>query len=436
MTGNRLKTARMPRDIGAARWRNDRGAVLILVTVMILGLLAFSAFSIDHGVMMVSRGQAQNAADAGAMAAALYLAYDGGDQPGAQAIGVAAAQANGVWGAQPDITLTDVTFPPCPPGSPGLPDTCVKVDVFRNQRAGGNPLPVFFSSLVGVADQGVRATATAQMVSSASVTCVLPFAIPDLWQELREDEAGNPPDESPLFHPDDNDTVDPNVANATWDPDDTFDRYDSANPGVEYPTGPLDYYDAANWGFLLDSHHGLYLNLKAGNPTDAINPGHFYPITLVDGETGGSIYRDNIEGCNLAELTVPTVLPVEPGNMIGPTAQGMRAVYNQDPSAIWSNTYNAQTGLWGEISGGCSPNCATPTGLSPRLRPLPLFDPQIYDAGREAGRIDIVLTRFAGFFLDDIVGNNVFGYLSIAPAIAGGALDDASAFLRTVILVR
>ena len=438
MTGNLSKTARMPRGIGAARGRNDRGAIIIHVAIAMLGLLAFSAFSIDHGVMMVSRGQAQNSADAGAMAAALYLAYDGGDLPGAQAVGVAAAQANGVWGAQPDITLSDVTFPPCPPGSPGIPDTCVKVDVFRNQRAGGNPLPVFFSGLVGVADQGVRATATAQMVSSSSVTCVLPFSVPDLWQELREDEAGNIPDESPLFHPDDNDTVDPNVANATWDPDDTFDRYDSGNPGVEYPTGPLDYYDAANWGFLLDSHHGLYLNLKAGNPADAINPGHFYPITLVDGEVGGSIYRDNIESCNPAEITLPAVLDVEPGNMIGPTAQGMRAVYNQDPTAVWSNTYNAQTGLWGEISGGCSPNCATPTGLSPRLRPLPLFDPQIYDAGREAGRIDIVLTRFAGFFLDDIVGNNVFGYLSIAPAIAGGGgpLDDASAFLRTVILVR
>ena len=110
---------------------------------------------------MVSRGQAQNAADAGALAAALYMAHDGGDQPGAQALGVAAAQASSVWGAQPDITLADVTFPACPPGSPGLPDTCVKVDVFRNQRAGGSPLPVFFSSLIGVTGQGVQATATA-----------------------------------------------------------------------------------------------------------------------------------------------------------------------------------------------------------------------------------------------------------------------------------
>ena len=187
------------------------------------------------------------------------MAYDGGDEPGAQAIGVAAAQANSVWGAQLDVTLTDITFPPCPAGSPGIPDTCVKVDVFRNQRAGGNPLPVFFSSLVGVADQGVRATATAQLVSSTSATCVLPFAIPDYWEELREDEAGNIPDESPESHPLDNDTVDP--INADWDPDDTFDRYDSGD--TEYPTPPLDYYDPDNWGFLVDSHHGPLSELES-----------------------------------------------------------------------------------------------------------------------------------------------------------------------------
>ena len=33
--------------------------------------------------------------------------------------------------------VADVTFPPCPPGAPGLADVCVRVDVFRNQRAGG-----------------------------------------------------------------------------------------------------------------------------------------------------------------------------------------------------------------------------------------------------------------------------------------------------------
>ena len=69
MTGSLLTTARTLRGARAARSGNERGAILIHVAIALLGLLAFSAFSIDHGVMMVSRGQAQTAADAGALAA-------------------------------------------------------------------------------------------------------------------------------------------------------------------------------------------------------------------------------------------------------------------------------------------------------------------------------------------------------------------------------
>ena len=447
MTGSRLKNASMPRGADAARWRNERGAILIHVAIAMLGLLAFSAFSIDHGVMMVSRGQAQNAADAGALAAALYLANDDPDDlAGAQAIAVAAAQTNAVWGSAPDITLADVTFPPCPAGSPGIPDTCVKVDVFRNQRAGGNPLPVFFSSLIGVADQGVKATATAQMVSSNAAACVLPFAIPDYWFEMREDEAGNPAvDDSVVAEvfPRDNDPEDgllnpiDGLSNDRWDIDDTYDHHDTGD--TPYAAGPLDTYDVSI-GYTLDEHHGIRVTLKAGTPGTAINPGHYFPITLVPGETGASVYRSNISGCNPgATFEMPYALPNEPGNMIGPTAQGVGDLIALDPGAVWNESYQSlPSGRWGRIEGtGCSPNCATPSGFSPRLRPLPLFDPHAYDAGREAGRLDIFLTRFAGFFVERLVGNDVEGYLSIAPAVAGGGpLDDESSFLRTVILVR
>lgn len=101
-----------------------------------------------------------------------------------------AAQQNFVWGGTPDVTLADVTFPTCPPGAPGLVDTCVRVDVFRNQRANGSPLPAFFASLVGINSQGVKATATAQVIygeEATTASCLLPFAIPDRWLEIREE---------------------------------------------------------------------------------------------------------------------------------------------------------------------------------------------------------------------------------------------------------
>ncbi len=87
-----------------------------------------------------------------------------------------------------------------PAGSPGAgTNTCVRVDVFRNQRAGGSPLPSIFGTLVGVVDQGVKATATAEVVYGNSTNCVKPFAIPDKWRR-GADAAG-------------------------WDPTDSFERY-------------------------------------------------------------------------------------------------------------------------------------------------------------------------------------------------------------------
>src|SRR5213592_3728908 len=54
----------------------ERGAVLIQVAISILALTAFTTFVVDYGVLWVARGQAQNAADAGALAGATARAFD------------------------------------------------------------------------------------------------------------------------------------------------------------------------------------------------------------------------------------------------------------------------------------------------------------------------------------------------------------------------
>ena len=69
------------------RLRDDRGAIIIHVAFALLALLAFSAFVVDMGVMWVSRRQAQNAADAGALAGAVALMKDGGLDRGGREIG-------------------------------------------------------------------------------------------------------------------------------------------------------------------------------------------------------------------------------------------------------------------------------------------------------------------------------------------------------------
>lgn len=429
----------------ATRLRSERGTVVVMVAVSILGLLAFSAFSVDHGIMMTGRAQAQNAADAGAMAAALYLAWDdGADLNGAREAAVAAAQANFVFGDTADVTTSDVTFPTCPPGAPGPVDQCVRVDVFRNQRANGNPLPVVFASLWGQSEQGVRATATAQVLYGSAPgdgDCIKPFAIPDRWVEMVEDEAGTPPldDDGANFpnYPYDEDY------NDVWDPDDSLDIYftQGGSRGDPLPM-PVDTYDPTTDGYRITPNpqemvpgnsNGLQLVLKSGNGTQ-IAPSWYYPYVIADGcGTGANCYRDRITGCANAAQYPGDALQNEPGNMQGPTRQGALDLIAQDSGAGWTTSGAYPRGI---VQGGLGME-------SPRLAVVPTFNGDTYLQGHQNGRIqandaEIVITRYVGIFFETVAGNDVIGHISPIEFSPGpnNLTDDTSSFLRTVVLVR
>ena len=66
-----------PPTIGLTHLVSDqRGVIVIQVGLALVVLLGFGAFAVDYGVLWVGREQAQNAADAGALAAATALAFD------------------------------------------------------------------------------------------------------------------------------------------------------------------------------------------------------------------------------------------------------------------------------------------------------------------------------------------------------------------------
>lgn len=391
--------------------------MLVHVGIMLIALMAFTALVYDYGVLWVSRRQAQNAADSAALAAAISLSFvNNADQALARNSAIAAAQQNQIWGAPPDITAADVTFPACPAGAPGVGGTCVQANVFRTsyQRGGGNPLPTYFANVFGVGQQGVRATATAQLLAGSGTSeCVKPWAIPDKWLE----------NQTPA-----------------WDPTDSFSRYIQngrnagqlvANPDVY--TAPTT--NSTGTGFTLTNDYGRQITLKSGNPAQSIAPGWFFPV-VIDGSQppGGARYRAAIEGCATVPINPGTVLQTEPGNMIGPTQQGVNALIAQDPSASWSTAAN---GGRGAPVGGCM--AAGTCGRSPRVVAIPVFNVDTYDLGRASGRIDITVTQVLGFWIQGMQGNNVIGYLMNYPttAITGPALGNgASAFNATVILVR
>ena len=144
--------------------------------------------------MWVSRRQAQNVADAGALAGALAMIFDGGSPLVVNQAAQHWAANNPIWGQgnsalNVEVTLSSstVNIPPC-----GAVNGCVRVDVMRNMpdRAGvlrGNALPTYFAQLVGRSDQGVRATATAETAAGNQIKCMLPFAVADRWADSTDE---------------------------------------------------------------------------------------------------------------------------------------------------------------------------------------------------------------------------------------------------------
>ena len=415
-----------------ARRESERGAILIYVAVSMLALVGGTMWVVDYGVLLLARNQAQNSADAGALAGAVAMAYDDAADRSitgpARVSARALALANDVVAEDPVVDIVnDVYFyPDDPTAFPAecADDTCVRVDVYRNQ-ASGNPLQTFFGATVGVTEQGVWATATARAVIGNASDCVLPFGIPDKWIDwYDEDEPIEPPGQE------------------KWTDDDVF----------EPEEVPLDVYSpptqdgVANpgmTGFTLADDLGRLMTLKAGGPHQAISPGFYFPVRLPlanpdDPEnplesTGADDYEHNIANCNGSPSQIGDLLWTEPGNMVGPTSHGMRDLYDQDPSATWDPNTNSVINSCAQAT----PSCGS---KSPRLRPLILFDTgAFYAAPDQNGLSELRIANSIGFFINEINGNEVTGYVATTPGllVGGGVVPATSAaFIRTVLLIR
>lgn len=426
----------MAKSKGNRGWRSERGAVLVHVAVAIIGLTAFAALTIDYGILWMSRRQAQNAADAAALAGAISLAFDDATNKDlARGAAEATGESHQIFGQAPDIdpgsgdTNADIIIGPCPPNSPGVADTCVRANVYRNQQK--DPLPTFFARLLGLTEQGVKATATAQVATGTIVRCVRPWAVPDRWNDVVDADV----DDTGCL------AGFPDATNWCWN--DEYEGYDKK--GV--PLDPRDTYNEATDGFDYDLYRGQMVRLKVGNPQQTINAGWYFPIDLpIPGgpDSGGDRYRENIARCNSLPVEAGDILWSEPGGMQGPTDQGMADLIAQDPYA----TFNESTG---EIENSCAgqanaclcPNaegdleaCTLP--ISPRLVPIPVFNVDEYVLqDKSSGKFQLHITRILGFFVNGMDGNDITGHLYPYPAEAGdGGLDDDSSFLRTVILIR
>jgi putative Flp pilus-assembly TadE/G-like protein len=373
--------------------RDQRGMTLVFVGFGFMAFVAASTLAIDMGMFMTARSQAQNAADAGALSGAIALAFNDFDDRTstgpAVSSAIAAAQANLMMGGAPSVLPSDVTFPNDPAGQP----TRVAVSAFRT-AARDNPIPTLIGPIFGVPTVDIGASATAEASRANAATCVKPFMIPDRWAE---------PNDGP-FNP----------------LTSTYTRYD--NQGNLLPANVRDTYvppgEQGYTGYTA-ADKGTQMILRAGSGNN-IEPTAYQSWNMPGSDIGGDYYRDNISGCNTSIISfspsTPTYLIQEPGNMVGPTNDGIDLLIAKDPGAQWNTTCNCVTG--------------SNFGISPRVTPLPLYNPEYYALGKANGRnADFKLANIMGFFIDRRVGNQVYGFITPISGLinpnAGPAPDGA-----------
>ena len=154
----RSLTCRLARRLMPARLGEERGAVAVIVALLMVPLLGCAAIAVDVAALYADREQLQTAADAGAVAVALDCA--GGACGNTVATATTALTANA--GSAEDATLTTPTV--------SVSGNTVTVTVSANQAH-------WFAPVLGVDSTRVTASATATWKPTTTAVAQLPLAI-------------------------------------------------------------------------------------------------------------------------------------------------------------------------------------------------------------------------------------------------------------------
>jgi len=430
-------------------WRNEKGAATVLVAVSLAALVSMMALGIDIGMLFNAKSEAQRAADSAALAgASAFLDFPAKEAPKpAQQRAVEYAIQNQIRNEAVEESEVAVQV--------NVDSATVTVTV---RRSG---ISTWFAKLLSVSEVAISATATAQASNAGVAQCLKPFAVPDAWEEVTED--GN---RNRIQDPGEIWSFDPNrdrylpYTGPDGDPAETGYGGEWRNPFPDLE------------GNRYERDYGRQITIKVTDPHSALVPSFFYPWVLpVDpgqpdcgedrdftdpgnddgngnngngngnngnhgngnngngngnngnngngdnGNTGGSgkggaAYRRNICSCNASFIDLETEYLIEPGNMVGPTYQGVQELIDLDENAEWDSMNKRVI------------NSDYPEGESPRLITVALFDPAEIQKG---GRQTIRFNNFARFFIekqdspqDPVVGRFLFYVRGVGSGSNGG----------------
>ena len=396
--------------------KRNRGQVLVVFLAALLALLGVAALGIDAGYLYTARNELQRCADAGALAGASAFIEGAWSDPAVRGIADRRAReyaskdkvASSVLASGGEIS---VEFP-----------AAERVRVRASRE-----VPLFFSRVF----LGPTKTLSASSVAEASaagtnVRGLKPWGIPFPWDDTNGNgkyDAGEtvhrdcPPEAAAqgAFLRRTEDTGDtigagrpyPGIARAADRPADRW-KISSAHACILPPPNPgpeASYFCAGTRVILkIGTPAGSPKN-PSGIPSLQQEAGHFFALALDGG--GASVYRNTIVNGSGGAYGIGDSISLEPGNMVGPTRQGVSELIQADPDSAWnasegvpeSSLYPAADGLWMK---------------SPRVVRIPIYDPEI---ALSQGRSDMAIASFAGFWIESIgVQGTVIGRFVRLPA--------------------
>jgi Flp pilus assembly protein TadG len=160
---------------------------------------------------------------------------------------------------------------------------------------------------------------------------------------------------------------------------------DDSGPGQGNGTG---------WFKWTEKRGGLGAPSRGGGPGNPPgndgggnggNGGNGGAVSKDDGKgRGAARYRQNICSCNASVIDLDTEYMIEPGNMVGPTYQGVGTLIDMDPDAYWDDRSNTLVSKYGMDS--------------PRVITMAVFSP---DQLSKPGRQYVRFNNFVRVFIEE-----------------------------------
>jgi len=377
------------------------GSVVIFSALIMVVLAGMATLAVDYGFLQYKRSQLQTAADAAALAGAADLVRYGDNLTAVRQAAVTYGQSN--LGDQDvvasAVTTADVEFYKGDAPAAGVSPDTVKVTAGRTTGR-GNPVDMFLGPLLGWNTQDLSAKASASLFCSDQTKCLKPFSPP---------------------------------AKFTWNDACDSDKKYKNNGALD--SGSVCEVASVQVQGYGSSDLGTQIVLKIGDSHDTTTPGHYQPVDYPPANTGnpvsgGATYRLNIAGCTASNNTVVRngdELAIEPGNMTGPTNQGMDDLIATDPGAYWDSATNSIKG-----------SSRSDPMASPRVALIPFYDPS---RPQNSGRNSIYIYQLGAVFIEsmtnqgDVTGRFIKA-MAVDPNRTTSACDTASVGLYGVGLTK